>query len=461
MSSSAVLLFLLSFGHMCTDIVQGALPALLPFLKERFDLSYAVTGTLLMAAHLTSSVIQPLFGYVTDRRPFPILLPLGCAISGVGIALVPLSPSFGWLVAFVMFTGLGTAAFHPEGFKATACIASERRATGMSFFSVGGNLGWAIGSPAAIFLVSRYGLPGASGLLIPTAVAALLFLPALPAIRKRIESISTAPRKNAMSGVEHPLYAVTLIVLIVVLRSWTQLGLATYIPFLYQAQLKTDPAYVATLLFFFLGSGTVGTVIGGPLADRFGHRRLLFFSVLLQIPLIFLFLRSSGVTRLRLGRASGRDDRLHLLGHDRDGPGAVPEADGDGLGHHRRVRHRHGRRRRHPDRGGRRPVRRAGGHAPDQRPPRDRRPARPAPAASLEGRGGALTAGRRERDIGLADRESLRPLTAQGRPAYDWPYRLSTHSARFPWRLPWRHAPGSEPSFLCLPNTLINDIGGV
>jgi len=136
-NSSAVLLFLLSFGHMCTDIVQGALPALLPFLKERFDLSYAVTGTLLMAAHLTSSVIQPLFGHVTDRRPFPILLPLGCAISGVGIALVPLSPSFGWLVAFVMFTGLGTAAFHPEGFKATACIASERRATGMSFFSVG------------------------------------------------------------------------------------------------------------------------------------------------------------------------------------------------------------------------------------------------------------------------------------------------------------------------------------
>jgi len=293
-NSPALLLFLLSFGHMCTDIVQGALPALLPFLKERFDLSYAVTGTLLMAAHLTSSVIQPLFGYLTDRRPFPILLPLGCAISGAGIALIPLSPSFAWLVAFVMFTGLGTAAFHPEGFKATACIASERRATGMSFFSVGGNLGFAIGSPAAIFLVSRYGLPGAAALLIPTAAAALLFLPALPAIRYRIRAVSTAPRRNAMSGVDHPLYAVSLIILIVVLRSWTQLGLATYIPFLYKAQLKSDPAYVATLLFFFLGSGTVGTVIGGPLADRFGHRRLLFASLALQLPLIFLFLRSSG-----------------------------------------------------------------------------------------------------------------------------------------------------------------------
>ncbi len=294
MNSPGVLLFLLSFGHMCTDIVQGALPALLPFLKERFALSYAVTGTLMMAAHMTSSVVQPLFGYVTDRRPFPVLLPLGCAVSGLGVALIPHSPTFGWLVASVMFTGLGTAAFHPEGFKATACIASERRATGMSFFSVGGNLGFAIGAPAAIFLVSRHGLPGASALLFPAAAAALLFLPALSSIRSRIRSATLAPRTNGRGAVERPLYAVSLIVLIVVLRSWTQLGIATYIPFLYPSQLKNDPGFVATLLFLFLGSGTAGTVIGGPLADRFGHRRLLFGSLALQIPLVFLFLRSTG-----------------------------------------------------------------------------------------------------------------------------------------------------------------------
>ena len=113
MNNPSVLLFLLSFGHMCTDIVQGALPALLPYLKDKFSLSYTVTGTLLLAAHLTSSVIQPLFGYATDRKPFPVLLALGCLISGIGIALVPFSPSFAWLIAFVMFTGLGTAAFHP------------------------------------------------------------------------------------------------------------------------------------------------------------------------------------------------------------------------------------------------------------------------------------------------------------------------------------------------------------
>ena len=305
MNNPSLLLFLLSFGHLCTDIVQGALPALLPYLKDKFSLSYTVTGTLLLAAHLTSSVIQPLFGYVTDRKPFPILLALGCLVSGAGIALVPFSPSFAWLIAFVMFTGLGTAAFHPEGFKATACIASVKRATGMSLFSVGGNLGFSIGAPAAIFLVSRYGLHGAAGLLVPAALAGALFLPALPHIRRRIEEVSEKPAPIGRNGVEHPVYAVSLIVLIVVFRSWTQLGLATYIPFLYRAELSNNPDFVATLLFLFLGAGTIGTLAGGPLADRIGHRKMLFYSMALQVPLIHLFLISKGWLVFALAAAVG------------------------------------------------------------------------------------------------------------------------------------------------------------
>ncbi len=294
MSSAPALLFLLSFGHMCTDIVQGAIPALLPFLKDRYDLSYTVTGSLLLAAHLTSSGIQPLFGYFTDRRPFPFLLPLGCLVSGVGIALLPFSPGFRWAVAAVVFTGLGTAAFHPEGFKSTACVVTEKRASGMSLFSVGGNLGFAIGAPAAIFLVSRYGLPGAAVLLVPAALAAALFLPALPRIRERIAAAAALPARVAGNDSGRPLYAVSLIVLIVVFRSWTQLGLATYIPFLRRAELARDPGAVALLLFLFLGAGTIGTLLGGPIADRVGHRRMLFWSLALQVPLVFLFLAATG-----------------------------------------------------------------------------------------------------------------------------------------------------------------------
>jgi FSR family fosmidomycin resistance protein-like MFS transporter len=305
MNNGSVLLVLLSFGHLCTDLAQGALPALLPYLKDCFSLSYTVTGSILLAAHLTSSVIQPLFGYVTDRRPFPILLSLGCLISGIGIALIPNSPSFAWLIAFVMFMGLGTAAFHPEGFKATACIASVKRATGMSFFSVGGNLGFAVGAPVAIFLVSRYGLPAAAALFLPAAAAAALFVPALPHIRKRIEAVAALPPSPVDNGVRRPMYAVSLIVLIVVFRSWTQLGLAAFIPFLYREELASNPGFVAALLFFFLGAGTIGTLAGGPIADRIGHRRMLFFSLALQVPLISLFLSAHGWAVFALAAAVG------------------------------------------------------------------------------------------------------------------------------------------------------------
>jgi FSR family fosmidomycin resistance protein-like MFS transporter len=294
MSSPGFLVFLLSLGHFCTDFIQGALPALLPFLKDRFDLSYAVTGTLLMAAHLTSSVVQPFFGYFTDRRPLPLLLPLGLLVSGAGLALVPFSPSIPWLLAFVVFMGLGTAAYHPEGFKATACIVSEKRATGMSLFSLGGNIGIALGGPAAIWLVSRHGLHGSTAVILPAGATAALFLRALPAIRRRVDDAAASGRRVAAAGPDRPWYTVSLLLLIVVLRSWTHLGLSTYIPFIYRAELASDPGYVATLLLVFLGAGTVGTMIGGPLADRVGHRRFLFASTALTIPLIHLFLHSSG-----------------------------------------------------------------------------------------------------------------------------------------------------------------------
>lgn len=286
------LLALLSFGHLATDVVQGALPALLPFLKDRYALSYTASGALLMAAHITSSGIQPLFGYLTDRRPLPALMPAGLLLSGAGIALAPFAPSLCWLVALVLVLGLGTAAFHPEGFKATACVATARRATGMSVFSVGGNLGFALGAPAAIFLVSHMGLSGASVLAIPSAIAAALFLPTLPVIRRRLATASDT--RAGAAAADRPLFSLALLVGIVVLRTWTQLGLATYIPFLYRAELDRNPGFVATLLFLFLGSGTLGTLLGGPLGDRIGHRRLLFASLALQVPLIALFLAARG-----------------------------------------------------------------------------------------------------------------------------------------------------------------------
>src|SRR5512133_1782603 len=135
---------LLSSGHFATDFSNGALPALLPFLKDRFSLSYTAVGGVILASQASSSLVQPLFGLWSDRRGAIWLLPTGVAVAGVGIGVAAAMPSY-WLVALlVVVSGLGVAAFHPEGSKYAAYTSGEKRASGMSAFSIGGNIGYAL-----------------------------------------------------------------------------------------------------------------------------------------------------------------------------------------------------------------------------------------------------------------------------------------------------------------------------
>ena len=150
-------LLVLSFGHLVTDIYQGALPALLPFLKARLSLSYALAGAILMMATFTSSVMQPLFGYLSDRKEKLILLPLGCLAAGVGLSLLSAPSRYAQVLMLVMISGLGVAAYHPEGYKTAQYFTGKNLATGMSVFSVGGNLGFALGPLIAVAIVTRLG----------------------------------------------------------------------------------------------------------------------------------------------------------------------------------------------------------------------------------------------------------------------------------------------------------------
>ena len=151
-------LVLLSLGHLSTDIYQGALPAILPFLKAKLSLSYSMAGIIMLASNFTSSVIQPLFGFISDREEKPLLLPLGCIVAGIGISLLSLPSSYLTVLALVMVSGLGVASYHPEGFKTAYHFTGQKAATGMSIFSVGGNLGFALGPVFSIYLIKHFGL---------------------------------------------------------------------------------------------------------------------------------------------------------------------------------------------------------------------------------------------------------------------------------------------------------------
>jgi FSR family fosmidomycin resistance protein-like MFS transporter len=139
-------LAILSAGHLVTDINQGALPALLPFFKEALNLSYTTSGVILLSSNLTSSIIQPAFGHLSDRRPIGWFLPFSPLIACLGLSITGFLSSYSLLLLCVMLTGFGVASFHPEGFKTAYFFTGDKKATGMSIFAVGGNLGSAHGS---------------------------------------------------------------------------------------------------------------------------------------------------------------------------------------------------------------------------------------------------------------------------------------------------------------------------
>src|SRR5438094_3022650 len=174
---------LLSSGHLATDFANGALPALLPYLKDRFSLSYTAVGGVILASQASSSLIQPLFGLWSDRRGAMWLLPAGVALAGIGIALAADAPSYWLVVLLVLVSGVGVAAFHPEGSKFAAYASGRKRASGMAWFSIGGNLGFALGPVATTALVAALGLRGGLLLAVPCVLVAAGIVAATPYLR--------------------------------------------------------------------------------------------------------------------------------------------------------------------------------------------------------------------------------------------------------------------------------------
>jgi FSR family fosmidomycin resistance protein-like MFS transporter len=278
----------LSAGHLFTDLNQGAVAALLPFLVAERGLSLAAAGTLVLAATVSSSVVQPLFGIFSDNRPLPALMPLGVLSAGIGMAVVGVSPSYPLILLCVVLSGIGVAAFHPEAARFANYVSGVRRARGMSFFSVGGNAGFALGPVLATPLVLAFGLPGTLFLGLPAAVmAAVLFLEAPRMLSFKPEEAENG-REESVQATEHWGPFARMVGLVTV-RSFVYFGLVAFIATYYERVLGTSAAFGNTALTVMLSSGAVGTLVMGPLADNFGRRLVVGASMLLLPPLIYGF----------------------------------------------------------------------------------------------------------------------------------------------------------------------------
>ena len=281
----------LSSGHLATDLAQGSLPALLPFLKAEFDLTYTMASALVLAATISSSLIQPLFGLWSDARGALWLLPAGVCLAGVGMALAAAAPSYPLTFLAVLAAGLGVAAYHPEGSKFASYASGSRRASGMSFFSVGGNIGFALGPVYASALILSLGLKG--GLLI--ALPGLAVATGLVLVLRYLASFAPdeSPREQRAAAAKTETRGLVLLLVVVGLRSVAHMGLFTFIP-LWEIHNGHGEAYGTFVLALFLFAGAVGTLLGGPLADRFGRRPVLRGSFIAATPLILVYVLVGG-----------------------------------------------------------------------------------------------------------------------------------------------------------------------
>lgn len=292
-------LALLTLGHLITDVGQGALPVLLPFLKTAFDLTYTQIGVIVLVQNMTSSVIQPLFGYLTDRISLPWLIPASVLLAGIGTAIIGIMTSYYSLLAAVVIGGLGIACFHPQASKSAHLVSSAKtKGRSMGLFSVGGNLGLAIGSIAMSVALNAPGvLTNTLYFIIPGVIMSFLLYRNLQAISpaEAVPQSAAASRAVAANGQALNYGLLAILLGFVFIRSSIHTGLTTYIPLYYIDYLSGSPVYASYLLAAFLLAGVVGTYAGASLSDRFGRKAVIVGSILSTLPLICLLQYTTGL----------------------------------------------------------------------------------------------------------------------------------------------------------------------
>jgi len=233
-------------------------------------------------------------------------MPLGALLSGLGMVLAVLAPQYALTVVLLLLSGVGVAAFHPEGYRYAGLAAGDRRNTGMSYFSVGGNIGYGFGPAAATVALSLAGVRGMSYLLIVGTIAAIFMWHAVtPDLRAQLEAnwatsdYVVGQRAVRAEGEQAPIGTLIMLVVFVVLRSWMMLGMASFIP-LYYTGVKGG-----VLASVFLGAGGLGTLIGAVAADRWGRRSLIILSMVILPPLLWSIPRLAGIWVLLAASAAG------------------------------------------------------------------------------------------------------------------------------------------------------------
>lgn len=279
------ILIAVSLCHMLNDIMQSLLAALYPLIKTEFALDYWQIGLLTFAFQVTASLLQPAVGIVTDRRPLPMSLPFGMGFTFCGLVLLSYAPSYPLLLAGAMLIGLGSAVFHPEASRVARLASGGRFGLAQSLFQVGGNFGASLGPLLAAFIV----VPQGRHSVVLFCALALLGIGILTRVGRWYgEHLRASARRVADRTLPLPrnrvVLALAILALLTFSKNFYMASISSYYTFYLIETFGLSTQAAQMMLFLFLGAVAAGTILGGPIGDRFGPMTVIWISILGVLP---------------------------------------------------------------------------------------------------------------------------------------------------------------------------------
>jgi MFS transporter, FSR family, fosmidomycin resistance protein len=289
----------ISFSHLLNDLIQATIPALYPLFQHIFGLSLGQIGMITFTYQLTASLFQPFVGLTTDKKPMPYSLALGMSFSLVGLVLMAFAPSYGWLLLAASVVGLGSTVFHPESSRVARLASGGQHGLAQSLFQLGGNLGSALGPLAVLWLVlsARGAGAGEQYRIVWFSAAALVAIVTLIAIggwyKARLREGVSGKRKVE----EHPpaqlsrgklTRAMAVLMTLVFSKFFYLASIRNYYTFYLMQRFRVTLHQSEMYLFIFLGAVALGTILGGPVGDRYGRRLVIWVSIVGVLPFTLL-----------------------------------------------------------------------------------------------------------------------------------------------------------------------------
>ncbi len=273
----------LSASHMVNDMMQSLILAMYPVLKGDFHLSFGQIGLITLVYQLTASLLQPLIGLYTDRRPQPYWLPFGMVSTLCGLILLAYAPTYSMLLLAAAFVGLGSAIFHPESSRLARLASGGKHGLAQSLFQVGGNAGTAFGPLLAAAVIVPFGQRSVAWFGLAALLAIVLLLQVsrwyvaehLNTGRSRARVAPAAPYpRNVVLG------AIAVLLVLIFSKYFYVAGLSNFYTFYLIDKFGLTVQSAQIYLFFFLAASAVGTVVGGPIGDRIGRKPVIWVSIL-------------------------------------------------------------------------------------------------------------------------------------------------------------------------------------